>query len=330
MLKVLSRLCSKNPPAKLMRQVNLIHIFYDFKNHISPPFILFLSTCLLASKADPLTKRIEEGLSNDNFIEYHDGKAVFVKYKPDTIEVLGSYFEKELKASLMAEQLGLSPPLLWADSKKKSLAFQFLADARPFSGSKQEVQCLAQALNILHSQQPMGETFDPYAQMNQELALFTDQFICDHHQKNILKKWVDDFSKTLVKIENYKSQISLEQRPCHLDLWTPNILYTGNEESLRVWILDWEYAADCDPDYDLAVFSVLDKMSEEQEYNFLRTYGKEIDSTYQNRWTYFKALAALRSASWFATKSIICDKKTMNEEAWNYLELAKQCLSKLS
>lgn len=280
--------------------------------------VLIIST-LFAGEKIP----VSGGLSNQNFMEFLGEQAVFVKYKPDTIEILGTSWDREVKATCQAQNLGLCPPLLWIDQENKSMAFYFLKDAKGYNrANPKEQQLLCQSLNLLHNQAPQGISFIPTQQIRSELEPFEAS-----DKANTL--WMKEASTLLHRLESKQALFPFEMHPCHLDLWTPNIVCTQEASSPRLWILDWEYAADCDPDYDLAVFFILDSFSPSEEEDFLHAYGKPLTQEKHLRMLYMKSLACLRIASWYATKSVICDKKDMDPLTWVYLEKAKTLASDL-
>jgi thiamine kinase-like enzyme len=255
-------------------------------------------------------------------MEFLGDQPVFVKYKPVSIHVLGTSWKQEVQATCLAQTLGLCPPLLWIDEEKQSMAFYFLKDARPYTDSVQERQMLCESLKKLHSLPAQNLPFIPHEQVRSELNLFVNAHT---HQK-----WIIEASKLLYSLDSLKALFPLEMHPCHLDLWTPNIVCTAPTDAPRLWILDWEYAADCDPDYDLAVFILLDQMNQIQEQALLTTYGKVLSPDYLERMIYMKSLACLRIASWYATKSVICDNRDIDLESWIYLEKAALLMNQLS
>ncbi len=83
-------------------------------------------------------------------------------------------------------------------------------------------------------------------------------------------------------------------RPCHNDLWPPNLIDDGT----RVRIVDWEYAAMGDVYFDLANFSLHHALSDAREEALLRAYFGGVAEAGFARLKLLKILAELREAMW--------------------------------
>ena len=109
------------------------------------------------------------------------------------------------------------------------------------------------------------------------------------------------------KIQAIFSKHNIKYRPCHNDTYFNNFLLSGN----RVWIIDWEYSGNHDPIWDLAYFSKLSDLSEEQNQILLAAYFSD---------TKFKANHCLEYQRFIAYKLVIDDFVLL----WAYVQIANK------
>lgn len=93
-------------------------------------------------------------------------------------------------------------------------------------------------------------------------------------------------------IEAATSGVSAIVRPCHNDLWGPNLIDDGD----RVRILDWEYAGMGDVYFDLANFTVHHQAAGDEA--LLRAYFGAASTTGLARLRLLEIAAELREAMW--------------------------------
>lgn len=89
---------------------------------------------------------------------------------------------------------------------------------------------------------------------------------------------------------------ALEPVPCHNDPAPENLVDTG----ARVYILDWEFAGNNDPFWDLADLSVETGFSEKQDHLFLEAYLGRLPKKCSGRVILYKSLAFLLWTLWGA------------------------------
>ena len=84
-------------------------------------------------------------------------------------------------------------------------------------------------------------------------------------------------------------------RPCHNDLWGPNIIDDGTE----VRIVDWEYAGMGDVCFDLANFAMNHSTTDAHDDALLKAYCGEVRAEAVARLKLLKIVAELRDAMWY-------------------------------
>ena len=75
------------------------------------------------------------------------------------------------------------------------------------------------------------------------------------------------------QLESLFEKLNIPQVPCHNDTYYNNFLLSDG----KLWLIDWEYSGNHDPIWDLAYFSNLAKLNEEQNTHLLTTYFNCLD-----------------------------------------------------
>jgi thiamine kinase-like enzyme len=84
--------------------------------------------------------------------------------------------------------------------------------------------------------------------------------------------------------------------PCHIDPVPHNFAAGGTPE--RLYLLDWEYAAMCEPVWDLAAVSIEAELDEATDRILLDSYFRAATPQQTGRFILFKALLNLLAAAW--------------------------------
>ena len=106
----------------------------------------------------------------------------------------------------------------------------------------------------------------------------------------------------LLSWQNYLESLRLEfsfmdipSVPCHNDPMLTNFLLANNQ----LYLIDWEYAGNNDPCWDLASFALEAEISFEQEQIFLHDYyGEHLDSQIWRRFEVYKTLSNYLWSLW--------------------------------
>jgi thiamine kinase-like enzyme len=97
------------------------------------------------------------------------------------------------------------------------------------------------------------------------------------------------------------SRLSLPSRPCHNDPMLTNFLLTADK---RLYLIDWEYAGNHDPCWDLASFAVSAQFTPPQEKLFLDYYFQQpMTPDEQRRYEVYKVLSDYLWALWCVVMS---------------------------
>ena len=89
--------------------------------------------------------------------------------------------------------------------------------------------------------------------------------------------------------------------PCHIDPAPSNFVLVAGASS-RLYLLDWEFSARCDPVWDLAYLSADAALSGAQDEHLLSCYYGPVGTEYRDRFAACKGLAHLLIAAWAALR----------------------------
>lgn len=174
-----------------------------------------------------------------------DGGDFAVRFRsPDLTNSLKEEFERMRHAAIA----GIAPTPIAYDDRIGWIVSRW-ADGNPIRishrPSDSELECVARICARLHGlEQFEGPPADPAASLESYLARLGNT-------RTILPKGFPAWRDRALKLSDQLSSTA-KLAPCHNDLFPANIV-TGAAGSK---LIDWEYAADNDPAYDLAGFAV--------------------------------------------------------------------------
>lgn len=215
------------------------------------------------------------GASNQNYFVKTSKDKMFLRVGTD-IQAIA----KEAKVAVLVSEAGFAPEIVSYSLEDKIIATRMVENLRHFSlHDEDKIVAIAQLVKTMHySEIQFDATMSPMdtvaSLLDEAQALsieFSDDFLL---QLNTLMQL--DFDPSLAK-------------PCHLDLHQGNLLYDGQ----RFWVIDWEYAANSDPLFDLAVMSATENYSDAEMLDLITAYGTPED------YAKLYALRALADARWY-------------------------------
>jgi thiamine kinase-like enzyme len=87
-------------------------------------------------------------------------------------------------------------------------------------------------------------------------------------------------------------------KPCHIDPAPHNFILAGD----RFFLVDWEYAAMCEPLWDLAGLSIEGGLDPDRDARLLEIYFGQAERTWQSRLYLYKIALRLLAAAWAAVQ----------------------------
>lgn len=232
------------------------------------------------------------GLTNRNFlIETSAGKYVLRLAGDGTDEYIDRIREK--KNAEIAVKAGVNAEILFFDEASGTMVTRFIDNAFTMDIDKFKdtgaLKRAGQAFRKLHQSPDLFEgEFELFNQIDQYLEVL----------KKLDARLPDGYSEVQKSAEQVRAALSRHTLPtaaCHCDPMVENCIDDGQ----KIFIIDFEYAGNNDPMWDLGDLSVEGNFSEEQEHIFLRAYfGHEPSAFDFGRMVMYKAMCDLLWTLW--------------------------------
>lgn len=178
----------------------------------------------------------------------HHAGLIDVLGDKQVIKVFVHSIDRALQAQRQAAEYGLAPNIL--ARFKNSVLMEFFGDGPP------EVEQIAEALSVLHSRPPASEDGLDLRLLYEQYLHKSDEQLRLKHQTllPLLEEFVDDSTPWCF---------------CHNDLVIENCV----SKHSKAYFIDWEYAAQHNPWFDLAAIILYRRLNRDQSRVFLRTYA---------------------------------------------------------
>lgn len=200
-------------------------------------------------------ERYPKGLTNQNWLCHCIQGDFMVRWPHEDAHQI-VHREHEAKAMELIHTLGLDVDTLYYDVQTGIKVTRFVADLKTFDEYEgdDKIERTAVLMKRLHRlNKTIGHTFDPIARYHQYAS----------HVKTLP---IDPMiaQQVIQTLEHFTPRLTL----CHND-WVPgNIGFSPT----RDYLIDYEYAGDNDPFFDVMSFITENDLSDAQKANFMLTY----------------------------------------------------------
>lgn len=249
------------------------------------------------------------GLTNATYRVDVDGEAYVVRIAASGTEVLGVDRHREYRCTLAASRAGVAPKVVCSLPDEGILVTRFI-EGRVLSPEAvmppDVLERVVRSMRRYHGGPAFAGTFSPFRTLEdyRSAASLTDA---------PLPEDLDALYRSVAGIETALQRKPAPLRPCHNDLWGPNLIDDGE----RVWIVDWEYAGMGDPDFDLASFAIHHLVSDEGDEALLRAYlgqvpayPRQVPGSALARLKLMRIVAELREAMWYLVALAVSSETT--------------------
>ena len=232
------------------------------------------------------------GLTNRNYkIQCHHGTYVLRLAGEGT----GDYINRseEYYNASIASSAGVNAEIIHFDTKSGTMICRYIENSITLDIEKLRdldvVKRTGQAFRKLHDcGSDFKGQFNLFEQIDQYLKVV----------KELDADLPDGYTEVQADAEHVRAALSahvLPNKPCHCDPMVENCIDNGNE----VFIIDFEYAGNNDPMWDLGDISVEGDFTAEQDYQFLTAYfGHEPKAFDVGRMVMYKAMCDLLWTLW--------------------------------
>ncbi len=231
------------------------------------------------------------GITNRNYRIDVAGEAFVVRVGTPGAEVLGIDREREYRCLVAASAAGAAPEVVYCRPAEGILVTRFVPGRALAPGETlppEGVARVVQTMRRYHNGPAFAGSFSPFRTLDEYLS-------AARRGSAPLPADIDGLYAALARLEEALQPGGTTVRPCHNDLWGPNLIDDGQ----RVVIVDWEYAGMGDPYFDLANFAIYHCPSDAADAALLRAYFGEVQSRQLARLKLLRAVAELREAMWY-------------------------------
>lgn len=259
------------------------------------------------------------GITNRNYRIDIAGEAFVVRVGIPGAEVLGIDREREYRCLVAASASGAAPEVVYCRPAEGVLVTRFVPGRALAPGEMfppEGVARVVQTMRRYHNGPAFAGSFSPFRTLDEYLS-------AARHGNSPLPSDIDGLYAALARLSAALQPGGRMVRPCHNDLWGPNLIDDGQ----RVVVVDWEYAGMGDPYFDLANFAIYHCPSDAADAALLRAYSGEVQSGPLARLKLLRAVAELREAMWYVVaRQIAADRSDFNEHAQTHFDRCRTAL----
>jgi thiamine kinase-like enzyme len=225
---------------------------------------------------------LNKGLTNHNVLVTIQDERFIVRFpKTDTAHIVNR--DHEARALSLISKTGLDVQTLYFDPRSGIKVTRYVPDLMTFDAyaHPDRIERTATLMRRLHAlKTPIGALFDPIARYHQYRAHVIEPLISDEAAQAVIDG-----------IHPLCTQLTL----CHND-WVPgNIGFSPQ----RDYLLDYEYAGDNDPFFDVMSFITENEITPEERERFLLAYfGRQPDADEQVRLRLYEDFHNLLWCTW--------------------------------
>lgn len=212
---------------------------------------------------NPAVEQLHGGITNFNYLVTEGGDKHVARFAQSTSPLLGLDRRREVHNTRVASISGLGPKVVGFFPAQNCLVVEYV-DGSVLTPDKarqpKNIKDMARVFRALHSGPKFKGKFDPFRTIPNYIATARAR-----------GAWVpiniDGSLSKLRRVQEAMRPLALS-RPCHLDLMIENIVDTGG----RLKLIDWEYSANSDPRFDLAMLSVKGNFTPRNDAALLKAY----------------------------------------------------------
>lgn len=232
------------------------------------------------------------GMTNRNYrLETPRGRFVLRIPGAGTSEYISRH--NEAHAARVAAETGVNAEVLFFDEADGVMLCRFIDGALTMNGERfKDLGSVARAAQSLRRVHDCGKPF-----LNRfELFQMIDDYLDFLGKKDApLPEGYHDVKREAEKVREALAVRPLPIVPCHCDPLSENFLDTGQ----RVYVIDWEYAGNNDPMWDLGDLSVEAGFGPEQDEALLEAYfAGRVPAAERGRMVLYQAMCDLLWTLW--------------------------------
>jgi len=249
-------------------------------------------------KNDPTIQPLSGGLTNQNFrVDTENGALVF-RLLEEKGRLLGINRQNEKDCSQIASELGIAPEVIFFDEEQKALVIRFVEGktlTEEVARQPERLERIFSAMKTYSSGPAFPGEFSAFKTVRAYTKLAQEKNVQFPDEMQFCNEAFGQIEKSV----HPHQQIA----PCHNDLLAANFLDDGK----KIWILDWEYAAQGDLFFDLGNFAVNLGLNDGECQKLLEIYFGEAHEKNMAQLQLMKLASDMRESLWGFLQSGISD-----------------------
>jgi thiamine kinase-like enzyme len=249
----------------------------------------------------PTVSPLGGGITNFNYRVDVGGEAFVVRIWARDAGLLGIDRYREHQCTLAAGRTGVGPEVVHFLPAEGVLVTRFI-EGRCLSPEEnagpEMMERVVRAMHRYHAGPAFEGSYSPFRTVEAYLHVA-------RRCGTPLPGDIDRLSAAVREVEIALQRKEAASRPCHNDLWGPNLIDDGNQ----VRIVDWEYGGMGDVYFDLADFANYHCPSDVDDDILLRLYFGDASEIAFARLQLMKIVAQLREAMWYMAATNLASAK---------------------
>ena len=231
---------------------------------------------------------ISGGITNRNYKLESEHGAFMLRIAGERTELLGIDRANEFSSSQIAHAVGVgSEPIVFLENHAAILS-RFVPDALTLDpeGARARLERIVPRLRAFHDAPEIPAKFSPFETVRNYYSLALEHGV----------KFPDDLHSILEQMTQIETVLQLHARacPCHNDLLPANFLDDGK----KIWIIDWEYAGNGNPFFDLGNLAVNLELNHSDCERLLELYFGHFNIKLEAQLNLMRLASDLREAFW--------------------------------
>ena len=228
---------------------------------------------LIKSKIEKLLTESEEvvkveqlgGMTNSNYLVETTKNKYIVKFFGKRTDKLINRIAEKNNLSNLAD-LGLDVKNYIFDIESGIRVNEYIENATTFDAHylKAKKEEVANILKKVHSS---GKVLEGEFRVFDEIRKYENLI-----EGNISYPYYEKIREKVFSLQNHLEEIGVDRKSCHIDLVPENFI---EDETGRVYLIDWEYSAMNDPMWDLAALFLESNFRKAEEGEFFKAYFSE-------------------------------------------------------
>jgi thiamine kinase-like enzyme len=266
---------------------------------------------------DICIKKISSGITNSNWFVEVSGARYFVRIPGHNTEL---FINRDLahEAAMSAYRAGIAPETVYYLKDIGVEISKWLDGYKSCSVCHMhDVKCLLPSIDTLkryHETSPLKNT----------VTIFNDIRNTYYMMEEIdafRMRETDELLELTKVIEKSINKSKYNPVPCHNDLYVTNFMWNKDTQDMK--LIDYEYAANNDPCYDLGIYSGEIFLYEDQEKEMIKRYFGEFNIQKYARMKLYKIAGDIKWVFWS------CIQNTISKLDFEYIKYGYYMLHRM-